>query len=197
LEKEKRADLAAVLTPEELLEYDLRASPSAATVRRQLTYFEPTEEEYRAITKLQLEIDQRYGTSNLSGEEQDWRRAALESLPGKIQTILTPERFADYQITTDGNFRSTAGVLRSAGVDLNVVKEVVGVRQSFAEHIDKVRNQADLTPAQRADALAALANEATSQLTAKLGEKTFTRYENRAGAWLTHLRPPSERGTNP
>lgn len=193
LEKERRADLAAALTPEELLEYDLRASPSAPGIRQRLQFFEPSEDEYRAIAKLQVALDQTYGRSNLSGEEQDRRRAAEKNLPDQIRAVLSPERYADYVVTTDGNFRDTAHVLRDDGLELSTVKEIVALQQSFAPRIESVRQQSDLTPDQRAAALAALAQEATGVLTAKLGATTFAHYENYAGAWLTHLRPTPKR----
>jgi hypothetical protein len=43
LEKEKRADLAAVLSPEELEEYDRRNSPASGEIRNKLRHFDATE----------------------------------------------------------------------------------------------------------------------------------------------------------
>ncbi len=193
LEKERRADLAAALTPEELLEYDLRASPSASGIRQRLQFFEPSEDEYRAIAKLQVALDPTYGMANLSVEEQDLRRAAEKNFPGQIRAVLSPERYADYIVTTDGNFRDTAHILRQDGVELSAVKDIVALQQSFTPRIEAVRNQPGLTPDQRAAAHAALAQEVTAQLTAKLGAATFADYENHAGGWLTRLRPTPKR----
>ncbi len=59
LNRERRADLERVLTPEELFEYDLRQGPTAMRLRSQLAAFQPTEEEYRAIFTVQHALDRR------------------------------------------------------------------------------------------------------------------------------------------
>jgi len=49
IEKQREAELAQVLTPEQLEEYELRNSSTANSMRAQMTGFQPTEEEFRKI----------------------------------------------------------------------------------------------------------------------------------------------------
>jgi hypothetical protein len=65
LEKEQRADLQAVLTPEELENYQLRSSSTANSMRSQLALFNPTEGEFRAVFDLQQAFDDKYGSTNM------------------------------------------------------------------------------------------------------------------------------------
>jgi hypothetical protein len=198
LDQEKRADLAATLTPAELLEYDLRASPTANNLRQRLANFEPTEEEYRAITRLNLDLDQQFGTSNLSSQEQEQRRLAEQQLPAKIQALLSPERYADYLATTDGSYSENNAFLREAGFDSSVTKAVVGLRRSINQRADAIRQQSSLTREQRTAALATLAEEASAQLLAKLGDAGFANYAKAyQGQWIGRLRPAPPSGSRP
>jgi hypothetical protein len=76
------------------------------------------------------------------------------------------------------------------------VKDVVSVQHGFERRADAIRGQADLSAAQRTAALEALAAEATHQLTAKLGEKTFNAYQEYSG-WLTRLQPAATETKSP
>ncbi|HWA24040.1 MAG TPA: hypothetical protein VG734_00085 [Lacunisphaera sp.] len=191
LERERRKDLETVLTPEEIREYDLRASPTANSLRNRLANFEPTEEEFRAIAGLQLAIDQQFGTSNLSREEQDAKRAAEKNLPGQIQAALTPERYADYLVTTDGMYGETSSFVRSNDLNPAVAKEIVALKQGAWKRVDEIE-QHQLPADQRTAALQALEREVEQQLTATLGTEVYAGYKRTLPTWMNRLRvnPP-------
>lgn len=200
LEREKRADLAAVLTPEELTEYDLRGSLTANGVRSRLRHFEPSEAEFRALTGLQLELDLKFGISNLSAEEQVQRRAAEKELLPKIQGVLSPERFAEYQITIDGAYSQTTSFLTAAKLDPKLAHEVIGIKQELTRRADAIREDASLPTEQKNAQIALLEGEATSRLTAALGEPNFATYKKNIGSWITRLNPkpaPASRSPSP
>ena len=62
LSKQQKADIEAALSPDELLEYNLRSSPDANSLRWTLDSFKPTEGEFRSIYKVQDEFNRRYST---------------------------------------------------------------------------------------------------------------------------------------
>ncbi|HEX2851703.1 MAG TPA: hypothetical protein VHO24_00590 [Opitutaceae bacterium] len=188
LEREKRADLAAVLTPEELVEYDLRASPAAGGVRNRLRNFEPSELEFRAIAALYVDLDLKYGgPSNLSAAEQAARQAAEKELPAKLQSILSPERYAEYQVTTDGAYRQTTEFMNSAKLDPKLARDVIAMKQEITRRGDAIRDDPALTPEQRAAGIAALGEEASSRLTKTLGDSNFVTYKKSAGTWMNRF----------
>ncbi|MBI5423844.1 MAG: hypothetical protein HZA32_07135 [Opitutae bacterium] len=191
LEREQRADLAAVLTPDELREYDLRASPSADATRSKLRFFDATEDEYRALATLQLEFDQTYGVTNLSQDEQTRRRTAEPQLLEKIKAQLGPERFATYLVTTDGVFSETRAFTRSYGYDDAMARQLVATKQDFSRRADAVLNDSSLSREARTAALTALNTEASTQLGATLGADNFAKYRRSAGNWMNKLGKPS------
>ncbi len=198
LEQEQRADLAAVLTPEELLEIDLRSSPSANILRSQLMYFEPTEEEYRALVQQRLAFDRQFGSTHLSEEEQARRRAAEGTLLEQARTVLSPERFADYELVSSQDFRNTAMALGRYNYDQTVAREVFKLRRDITARAAAIEAQSLSSAEQRAAELAALYREASSALTTKLGNEAYTAFEREgAGNWLRKLKPRTAPGGSP
>lgn len=188
LDREKRADLAAVLTPDELLEYDLRSSPAANTVRNRLTYFEPSEDEYRALTQIQLEFDREYGSINLTDAEEARRRTAESELLSKMQATLTPERAREFQLVTDQNFQRTARALRDFNYDSEVTREVVTLQRSMSDRAKAIQEQSGSTEKLKSAQLESLYREAHASLSGKLSPAALEAYKQRAGRWLEQLK---------
>jgi hypothetical protein len=188
LERERRADLAAVLTPEELMEYDLRASPAAGGVRNRLRHFEPTEAEFREIAALHVDLDLKYGgPSHLSAEEKAARQAAEKELPSKLQSILSPERYAEYLITTDGAYSQTTAFMNSAKLDPKLARDVLAVKQDLTRRADAIRDDPSLTPEQRTASIASLGEEATARVSKTLGDSNFAAYKKSVGTWMNRF----------
>ena len=198
LEQEQRADLAAVLTPEELLEYDLRNSGSAQALRMQLMFFDPTEKEYRALAQQRLAFDRQFGGAHLSEEEQARKRAAEGTLLEQARTVLSPERFADYELVSSQDFRNTAMALSRFNYDQTVAREVFKLRRDITARAAAIEAQSLYSAEQRTAELAALYREASAALTTRLGNETYTAFERQgAGNWLRKLKPRTAPGGSP
>lgn len=97
LEREKRVDLATVLTPGELEDHELRESPAGHIVQELLGQSAASDEQRRAAFRLQLEFDDRFALSFDSTP-----RAALErerarvDLQEKILVALGESLFATW-----------------------------------------------------------------------------------------------------
>lgn len=190
IEREKRADLARILTPAELLEYDLRASPSAATVRHQLRNLDATEEEFRELAALQLAFDQKYGVANLSGEQQQRRALAQPTLTEQIKAALSPERYAEYQIKTDQTYPYIAMLITQNRVAIDPAR-VVSTQRGFAERFNELRGNGALSPAERNAQLDALSAEANRVMAAALGPDAFKSYKASGGPINALLNRPA------
>jgi hypothetical protein len=168
LEKEKRADLEKLLTPAELLEYDLRSSPSAGTTRSRLRYFEPTEDEYRAITALQLAFDNTYGGTNPSGAQQVQRREAAAELTAQIKALLPADRYAEYEIKTDPAYANLARTVAQYAPSADPVA-AFNVQKDLVQRATSIRQDRNLDTATRNAQLDALAAEANTRMEAAVG----------------------------
>jgi len=192
LEKEKREDVSRLLSPEELAQYELRASPTAQVLKYQLAGFEPSEAEFQLLYKLQRDFDEQYGITNLSGRREERRRTALPELTAKIQAALSPERFADYKASTDPTFQSVRSLVRQLELPSATTMELIRFQQATNSQAESLRTDSTLTNEQRASALAALSREATTKLTTTLGEDGLRAYQQRGGQWLKKLQATSK-----
>lgn len=190
LEQEKQADLAKLLSPEELFEYDLRTSATANRLHDQLTAFNPSEEEFRAIFKVQQDFDAQYADGRiafLTVDERRQRRNSLGSVTEQLQTVLSPERFADYQLMTDPAYLQTDQLVANLALPATATAQVVGVQKDITSRMTAIVADKSINGAQRGVQLAALAEEATTSLTATLGENGLATYKAGNGSWLASL----------
>jgi hypothetical protein len=195
LEQEKRTDLKKLLTPEELLEYDLRSSPTANQLRTQLTAFKPTEEEYRAIFELQNALDAQYGTADTMSAEQRRQRfskATQDAMTASLKTVLTPDRFADFQQKTDPAYIQANNLATRLALPETTAADVVAVQKDVMKRAEAIRSDKGLSSDQRAMQLNALGGEAVARLTPTLGAEGVTAYKQTGGNWINNLqRPPA------
>jgi hypothetical protein len=191
LDKEKVADIAKLLTPEELAEYNLRSSNSASMLRSTLATFNPTEDEFRALYKLQSALDDQYPQpmGMTTAEQRAPREAAEKQLQPQIQALLGPDRYADYQLATDPKYQQVNRLVARLELPASTSVDVVNVQDNIQKQASALRQDPTLTPDQRNAQLAALAQQAQTQLTNALGAQGYEAYKNYGGYWLQNLQP--------
>ncbi len=193
LEKEQRADLAALLTPDELEQYDRRNSPASREVRTRTRHFDATESEFLALYRLQSAFDEKHGAASESASprERSQRNAARKELDSQIAAALGPERYAEYQLTTQPSYGMTNDFVTSAGLPPATTRSILALETDTARQRDSIRTDRSLNKDQRAAALAELQKTATEKVTALIGADRLDTYKARGGYWLRNLAPPS------
>jgi hypothetical protein len=195
LEKEKRADIAKLLSPEELLEYDLRSSPTASNLRRQLAIFEPTQDEFRAIFKVQQASDAQFGGGSyelMTPEQRRQQGNVQKEVTAKLETVLSPERFAEYKEKTDSAYLQANALVTRLNLPATATAEIVAVQKDIMKRADTIRSDRALTPDERTSQLTALSAEAVTRLSPTLGETGIAAYKQSGGYWINMLqRPPT------
>lgn len=109
LEAEKLADLAKVLTPAELVEYQRHNSDSARAVARAVSSFDITEAEFNALFDARRAHDavNPPATSGVvTMEMQTQRLAATNAYYAAARTTLGDDRFYTLLENTDGAYRN-------------------------------------------------------------------------------------------
>jgi hypothetical protein len=110
LEKEKRADIAALLSPDELEQYELRTSRSANQMMHQLRNVEVSEDEFKSLYRLQKAIDDAYPQGpGMNQETMAARMAAQRELTQQVRGVLGDERYYQYLEGSDHNFAMAKG----------------------------------------------------------------------------------------
>ena len=193
LQRQMEAELAQVLTPEEFQDYQLRNSGTARDLRSQLTGFEPSEGEFRKIFQLQKTFDDQFGQAFDPTDEAAHAiklRAELqagEALNEELRQTLGPQRFAEYQRTQDGDYRSLVQVAERFSLPREVAGSVYDMKLAAERQKALVEGNATLSDEQRGRILATIAKATEQSVAATLGENVYKSYQRSAGQWLGNL----------
>lgn len=195
LDKAQQAALARLLTPQELQEYNLRNSNTANYLKQELSAFNPTEEEFRAIFQLRHPFDEQFGLFNSGPPSPDQMRQRSEAqklLTQQIMATLTPDRAAEYERATDYSYRQTSQLVARLELPPATSAEVYAVQKSIQDKIGSLYSDRSLSADARAQQFAALAEEAKTRITPLLGAQGFEAYKQYGGSWMQRLQPPSQ-----
>lgn len=195
--KESEAALAAILTPEELLDYNLRFSMTANMMRTQLAGFEPTEQEFLEMFKKRKAHDDEFGVAgmgglNLKGEEKQKQKTAEQQLNDQIKSLLGQDRYQDYKRAQDFAFQSMYRVADREGLGKDAAVKVYDMKKIAEEQARKLRQDQSLNKEQRNAALQGIRAETENSIRAVFGDKGYKSYQKQHGAyWLNNISPES------
>lgn len=197
--KETEVAIAGVLTPEEMLDYNLRFSMTANMMRMQVAGFEPTEAEFLELFKKRKAYDDEYGTAgmgarNLKGEEKEKQKAAEQKLDEEIKAQLGETRYQEYKRAQDYTFQQLYRVTERENLGKDTAVKVYDMKKIAEDEARKLRNDKTMTPDARTAALAAIRAETERSMRAALGEKGYDSYSGQA-YWLNNISPAPKPAT--
>jgi hypothetical protein len=193
LEKEKAADLAKVLSPEQLLDYELKNSPTATSLRYNLTAFNPSEQEFRAIFALQKQLTERLGSpfTDRSASQRDAHTKAQTEIDAQVKQLLSPERYEDYTRAKDYDYRTLyqiAGKLQLRPENALAAYEVKTDIETRARALKPTPGPDTISAYTKART--ALAQEAEKRLIEAIGQRGYEAYKANSAFWLKNLATP-------
>ena len=169
LQRERRADLATVLSPQELADYDMRSSPLTSMLSRQLASFNATEAEFRAIFQAQQGFGEKLGPVGPGGTNYEDRQAAQKQLFEQLKTSLGEARYADYLRETDRNYQQLVRLAEREKLPAGTSLQAYNVRYGVADESGRIADDPALSVDQKRAALQALAARTRNQLLGILG----------------------------
>lgn len=197
---EKRADLEALLTPEELQDYDLRQSRTAQQLRWQMTQMDASEAEYRAIFEIRKGFDEvhndhdQFGNRTRNMTPDDWkvRSEAEKAMKAEIKVALGEERYAEYVRAQDNDYQQLRKATDRFALPADTPRKVYALRDEVPAAATRIADDASLTPEQKKEAVAKLATDARDRVRGMLGPEVAQAYFDQNGMqWLQQL----EQGT--
>jgi len=197
IEKQREAEMAQVLTPEELEEYQLRNSSTANSMRAQMTGFQPTEDEFRKIFRLQKVFENEFSQAfDVTDDTQAQIKAraqqdAQDALNEEVKKILGDKRFAEYQRAQDPDYRTLSQVAERFDLAPDVVNRVYGMKQEAERQKAALEANTLITEEQRQAALAGIAKETERSLAGIMGP-SWKAYYKAGGNWIRNLGTPEE-----
>jgi len=201
LEKQKREDLAALLTPDELLAYDMRNSNTTQSLRYQLAGLDPTEEEFTKIYAVRKAHDEKYAPQNATGTNSIFitppgSASARKEFEDQIKAALGDDRYAAYQRSTDPDYRIFASLARRLDLPPERAAEAYDLKAALQQKINDFKPQPGTPPnEQRAAYLATITREAEAGFTQLLGSKGFEAFKENS-SFFRRLTPAAVGATS-
>ncbi|MFA6543489.1 MAG: hypothetical protein WCS99_03635 [Limisphaerales bacterium] len=193
--KESETAIAGVLTPEEMLDYNLRFSMTANMMRMQLAGFEPTEQEFLDLFNKRKAYDDEFGGAfgaglNLKGEEKAKQDAAKKALDDDIKAQLGDARYADYKRGEDYAYQAMYRAADREGLGKEAAVKAYDMKKAAEDQAKQIRADKSLSADQRTAALRAVRDETERSVKNVFGEKGFSSYERNNGTfWLKGIAP--------
>lgn len=189
--KKFRAELATVLTPEQLEEYELHSSETAQRMRWELSPFDPDEKEFRAIHAYKQAQEELTAASRNNEdytptpEERKAQQKKLQEMEASLADILGTNRAREYKLMEQYEYRN----LLEAGISKDTVFQITDMKAEVEKAAAKLRKDKTLTDEQRQAALKAVKAETEASLKELLGERRAKAYQSNGGWWLRNLAP--------
>jgi hypothetical protein len=193
LKEEQKRDLAAILTPQELADYELRMSSTAQQLRWKMTKFDGSEEEYRKIFSIQKAFDDTqltdaYGNPvNQSGEDWKKRREAEKALGEQIKAALGTERYADYVRSQNYEYQQLTAAAKRLSLPPETATQVYNLRDTVSAESQRIADNENLGTEQKKQAFADLAARTREQVRASLGGEAAEVYLKGGMNWLNNV----------
>lgn len=201
LEQEKRADLAAVLTPDELEQYDMRNSRTASNVMNAARLVDLSESEYEALYRSQKQFDDANPRmmGPIDPEAMAQRNLAQDSLNERAREILGDDRFYRYLEASDGNYSSVARFATQENIPPATAYEVYKVQREMQNTLMQFsRGQNGTPPSQRAAEMQSLAATYEARLQQLLSPQALEAYRKQGfGRMLNSMSRMNTNGAMP
>lgn len=192
---ERKAQLANVLAPDELDEYEMRTTNVAQNMGSSLEGFNPTEEEFKSIFRIRKSIEEPYGgllgagaaldgQGNVTVQDQRSYQDRQREITEKIKEALGPERAAEYELAQDYNFRSLSQLGQRFGLSEEVVRQTYDLQKAYQQQQRDLRANRSLSREDRNAALQQLSANHQNQFNAIVGERAAKAYQNNRGGFV-------------
>jgi hypothetical protein len=189
LQQAQKNELAGLLSPEELEEYELRTSRTAERLRDDLVGFEPTEEEFRTLFRAYRELDEKYGSASLDDPAVQARKLEEQRrIEAAVKEELAGSRREDFERAQDPDYRILYRIAQRHELDPDTARAMFDARRVAETERERLLKETSFLPHQRESALQALQRETELFFQEEMGSSAFREYREGPGAgWFEQL----------
>jgi hypothetical protein len=190
IEKEYADAKMELLTVEELEEMQWRGSRESLWAAG-LSGFEPTEEEWKMVSKLRSDFEkaQQYSQDSDSSHDEilKWQEQLQAELSRAMKEALGAERFAEYERAGEHEFQQVYNITERYGLPQTMALRAYEIQQAALVKAQQIRDMADISTEQRENTLKEIRRETERTLGSALGQRVFSTYKEYNGDWLGNL----------
>ena len=200
LREERDRDIAALLTPEERLAYEMRTSMSGNIVKSRYGDAIESEAEFQKIYALQKAFDEKFPrdalTGRISPETLRARAEAERQLDAQIRTAVGEERYAALRRAADADVRTIDALASRLNLPATTTDNVLASRDTYSTASQRIAADTALSLPERRAQIQALGTQARTELTRTLGNEAAEAYAQRS-PWLNMLQSGMAYSTTP
>jgi hypothetical protein len=190
LRQKREKEISSLLMPPEKELYDLWLSPTANEVRHALYGMEATEQEFLIIYEARKAFAETWGKREpdlLDSATRLEMEQAKSEMEARIQKGIGEQRYAEFKRGEDDDFHLLSTLVTRFKLPREKAGEVYGYKRLALDYREQVRNDPNLTPEQKGEALNALGQETANAVRQVLGAKAFNHYlRSGQGEWISH-----------
>lgn len=187
LAREKAADIAAILTPEELADYTLRSSPITRLLRTRWGEFDPTEAEFLAVFEAQKRLTERLGSNTFSQVEQSARDEAQTAYLWELHAAFGQERYAEFVWKTSAEYQQLSRITERNNLPSDTPQQLFGIREAITRESNRIYDDRAASVEAKRAALQQLAQVGRTRITMALGPTAAPSYLKIADRWLGYV----------
>lgn len=170
IEREMRADIAALLTPGELEDFLMTESLTGQNLATRLRGAKVTEEQKREVFRVQREFDERYAlVFDVAPPALLERWRAQQPTHEKIRRTLGDEAFAAWLRPDDPSYAAMRALVEQQNLPVVTASDLWRVKNEWTQRKLEIAAQPGLSEEQRATMQAALAERTRAQVAGLLG----------------------------
>ncbi|MDB6027033.1 MAG: hypothetical protein JWM68_3256 [Verrucomicrobiales bacterium] len=189
IDEYRRKKLGQLLSPIELDQFDLNTSETADQLRKNLTGFNPSEEEFREMYRLFKAHDDKYGLAGESNEALQQEKTADEQrMEEEILSKLSPDRAQDFLRAKNEEFRNLWVFTEAYELPPSTAQSLFEIRQAVKEEQQALLS-ADLSEDARAQGMKAIQDETEKTVRKLIGEQAYGKFVQSSGSWIPKLSP--------
>ena len=178
IREQRRQELAQVLSPEELYQFDLRDSNAAQSVRSRFGAADLTEAEYQKLFALRKAYEDEVGAvADFSDSEKARQRSEKKKLlEDAYKQALGEDRASEIAREQDPQWRALNSVARQFGMDQQTLQRAYEYQQLAAQQMSALFSDGNLPRETRQPAMREINAELQRNLTALMGEAPYQEY---------------------
>jgi hypothetical protein len=199
LQAEKERGLAALLSPEEFRQWELRSSQMASQLQSEITTMSLTQAQYETLFSLRKQAgDSLYLWGDQANDSQARERSeqAKKQLVADIKAALGDEVAREWELARTPFYSELFRMAKAENLPADTARKVFSYKEQAEAKAREVRAMRDLPREQQQQTLAALRAETETAMKATLGEQLYERYKPRA-YWLNSISYTPTRPTAP
>ncbi|MDB6121974.1 MAG: hypothetical protein JWQ71_967 [Pedosphaera sp.] len=189
IRKQRKAELAQLLTPYELDEYELRNSNVAQQMQWETRSFNADEQEFRKVFKVKQAFDGQYGSFSPDPDDKEEMKkyqAMQEEMKNQLKSELGEKRYKDYQRSQDWDYQQLDQLTSRAGLAEGTAAKVYDMKDTALDQAKKIRSDNSLTSEERKKALQDVKTTTEEEMKKTLGD-SYSKYTSRSGWWIRQL----------